>query len=94
MIDNAIEAAENTVDKRITVEMNTCGNYLSILITNSISNSVLTDNKDLMTSKADKELHGIGIKSVKAVVKKYDGMINFYEENGEFCCHILLYIEK
>ncbi|MBQ3545548.1 MAG: GHKL domain-containing protein [Lachnospiraceae bacterium] len=94
LLDNAIEAAEKTVDKRIVVEVQTRDSYLSILITNSINDSVLRDNKELATSKSDKELHGIGIKSVEAIVKKYDGMIKFYEENGEFCCHILLYIEK
>lgn len=94
LLDNAIEAAEKTVDKRIVVEVQTRDCYLSILITNSINDSVLRDNKELATSKSDKELHGIGIKSVEAIVKKYDGMIKFYEENGEFCCHILLYIEK
>lgn len=92
LLDNAIEAAEKTVDKRIIVEVHTRDRYLSILIINSISDSVLRDNKELVTSKTDKELHGVGIKSVEAVVKKYDGMINFYEENGEFCCHILLYV--
>ena len=94
LLDNAIEATEKTDDKRITIEAQTRDNYLSILITNSINDSVLRDNKELVTSKEDKELHGIGIKSVEAVVKKYDGMIKFYEENGEFCCHILLYIEN
>jgi len=94
LLDNAIEAAEKTVDKRIVVEVQTRDSYLSILITNSINDSVLRDNKELATSKSDKELHGIGIKSVEAIVKKYDGMVKFYEENGEFCCHILLYIEK
>lgn len=74
LLDNAIEAAEKTVDKRIVVEVQTRDSYLSILITNSINDSVLRDNKELATSKSDKELHGIGIKSVEAIVKKYDGI--------------------
>ncbi len=63
---------------------------MSILVSNSIETSVLTDNENLETSKKDKELHGIGIKTIKEIVKKYDGMIQFYEEEKEFCCHILL----
>ena len=94
LLDNAIEAAEKTDDKRITVDIQIKGNYLSVVITNSIKESVLKDNSELLTSKSDKEMHGIGLKSVEAVVKKYDGMLQFYEENDEFCCHILLYIKK
>ena len=94
LLDNAIEAAKKTDNRRITVDVQTNGNYLSILVTNSIDKSVLSDNEKLETSKQNKELHGIGIKSIKAVVKKYDGMIQFFEESGEFCCHILLDIDN
>ncbi|MCD8049311.1 MAG: ATP-binding protein [Clostridia bacterium] len=90
LTDNAIEAAEKTKEKRITIDIKRAGAYLSILIANSIDVSVLKENSELATSKEDKELHGIGIQSVKAVVEKYDGMIQFYEEDNEFCCHILL----
>ena len=38
----------------------------------------------------DKELHGIGIKSIKNIVEKHNGMIQFYEEEDEFCCHIMI----
>lgn len=90
LFDNAIEASEKSKERRITINVHTKGEYLSVLISNSIDKSVLKDNEELATSKSDKELHGIGIKTVKALVKKYDGMINFFEEEGEFCCHILL----
>jgi sensor histidine kinase YesM len=94
LLDNAIEAAQETDSRRITVDIMQKGHYLSVLVTNSIKTSVLKTNEELRTSKDDKLLHGIGIKSVKALVEKYDGMINFFEKNGEFCCHIMLYTTK
>ena len=90
LLDNAIEAAERTKHRRITVDVQINGAYLSIIVSNSIEGSVLADNSNLETSKNNKNSHGIGIKSVKSIVKKYDGMIQFYEESNEFCCHILL----
>lgn len=90
LMDNAIEATENTQDRRITVDVKVRGGYLSILISNSIEGSVLENNSELETSKSDKGLHGIGIKNIKTLVKKYDGMLQFYEQDDEFFCHILL----
>ena len=90
LLDNAIEAAKDTDEKRITVDIQKNASYLIIFVSNSIKSSVLKDNKNLETSKPDKELHGIGIKSIKNIVEKHNGMIQFYEEENEFCCHIMI----
>lgn len=90
LLDNAIDAAKGTNEKRISLDIQTNGSYLIILVSNSIESSVLKDNKNLETSKPDKEKHGIGIKSIKTIVEKHNGMIQFYEEENEFCCHIMI----
>lgn len=90
LLDNAIEASENSTGKHITVEVETKGEYLAVLVRNSIDTSVLSGNRDLRSTKSDKERHGIGLKSVKSLVKKYDGMIQFFEENKEFCCSVMI----
>ena len=94
LLDNAIEAATETVEKRITLEIQENAGYLIIFTSNSINSSVLKNNANLETSKTNKELHGIGIKSIKSIVDRYNGMIQFYEEENEFCCHIMLEINK
>ncbi len=94
LLDNAIDAASASDEKRIGVEVVSVEEYVSILVTNSIKKSVLSENEKLETTKSNKELHGMGINSVRNVVKKYNGMIDFFEENGEFCCHILLDSQK
>ena len=90
LLDNAIEASEQSEKRRITLDIQNRGEYLSICVCNSIKDTVLDINENLETTKKNKELHGIGIKSIKSIVEKYDGMIQFFEENQEFCCHILL----
>lgn len=42
------------------------------------------------TTKDNKKLHGIGLKSVKNIVERYDGEISFDTEQNEFCVTILL----
>ena len=56
LLDNAIEAAKDTDEKRITVDIQKNASYLIIFVSNSIKSSVLKDNKNLETSKPDKEL--------------------------------------
>lgn len=90
LLDNAIEASESTQNRHITVDVRVRGTYLSIIVANSITHSVLSENDELETSKTDKSIHGIGIKNIKSIVKKYDGMIQFDEQDNEFICHILL----
>ena len=95
LFDNAIEACkENQHKKRIVFEMKNKKSYLSIFIKNSIDKSILKTNPKLQTSKKDKRNHGLGIVSIKSIVKKYDGMLEHFEEGDAFCCNILLKNEK
>lgn len=90
LIDNAIEAAEQTKNGRIKIVIDELGDYLVIKVTNSENEQVLIDENDPQTTKSDKEMHGIGIKSIRTIVRKYNGMIKFYENDNEFNCHIML----
>lgn len=44
----------------------------------------------LPTSKADKDNHGFGIKSICYAVQKYDGSVNFGVKNNWFELSILI----
>ena len=90
LFDNAIEAARQAEDKQINLDVTVKGEYLSIIMTNSVQGSVLADNKSLETTKKNKSLHGYGTKNINRIVKKYDGVINYFEENGLFGCQILI----
>lgn len=90
LLDNAIEACEKTDIKRICVEVSHKGDYLQLTVINTIASSVLKNNMNLETSKADKIEHGLGLKSVKSIVKKYDGFWEFDESENEFKVNIFL----
>ena len=90
LLDNAIEAAEKTKKRHISVSVTKEDEYMSAVVSNSIDKSVLDENEELHTSKTNKSKHGIGIKTIRSTVNKYDGFLEFNEEHGEFCCHILI----
>lgn len=61
-----------------------------IAVKNSIISSVLTNNPDLKTDKPNKKEHGYGIRSIKDIANKYEGSVDFREENGNFIAEIWL----
>lgn len=92
LLDNAIEATRQNkkVEKKIICNVNREEGTTEIFIKNSIEHSVLWKNRDLRTSKENKELHGMGQQIVRSLVEKMEGMIDFYEEDKMFCVHIYL----
>lgn len=90
LFDNAIEAARKSTEKCIELEIQRQGAYLSIFMSNSISESVMSGNKELHTTKVDAGNHGYGTKNIRRIVDEHDGIIRFFEENHTFCCDILI----
>ena len=93
LLDNAAEAQKKiTLDKprSIFLKFFSYENKYSILIKNTVAKSVLQNNPRFITDKANRYLHGIGMKSIEHTVDKNGGYIQRYEEDGMFCVHILL----
>lgn len=88
-LDNAIEACEriNAEEKCICIALNQLENKLIIEINNT---SPAVDINDLATSKANKIIHGIGLKSIKQTVKSMNGHMSCSYENGLFTLKIML----
>lgn len=89
-LDNAIEGVPVDGNNEIYLELRNVDNFFMISVKNTITNSVLEDNPNLMSTKNEKEVHGLGILSMKEVVQKYNGSIEFYESDNKFCCDMLL----
>jgi sensor histidine kinase regulating citrate/malate metabolism len=89
-LDNAIEGIAPTGNREIHLELRIIENFFMISIKNTISRSVLENNPKLISTKMENEQHGLGILSMKEVIKKYNGSIEFYESDHQFCCDILL----
>ena len=64
--------------------------YYCIEISNTVEIDVLDENPNLFTSKSNKELHGVGLKSVRDIVDKYNGMINFKQKANTFYVYVSL----
>jgi len=95
LLDNAIEACVYMKDiynneKQIDISIYKKKAYVVITVANTINESILKNNPDFITTKKNKDGHGLGIKSIKNIIKKYNGMIDNFEENGIFVMKIML----
>lgn len=90
LIDNAIEAQIKQNKKWILVELVKYKEMFMIKVENYISESVLEKNPLLHTTKKDDMNHGIGIISVKKIVKKMEGIYTQEETEHTFVTKILL----
>ena len=89
-LDNAIEGVSGDGNNEIYLELRNVDNFFMISVKNTITNSVLEYNPNLISTKNEKEVHGLGILSMKEVVQKYNGSIEIYESDNKFCCDMLL----
>ncbi|CAK7081171.1 GHKL domain-containing protein [Tissierella sp.] len=90
---NAIEACEKISsenEKKIQLKIIQIEEYLSIEISNSIIDKVKLEKGRSFTTKKDKLFHGFGLESIKEIVEKYNGHINYEQEENTFIVNILL----
>jgi len=96
MLDNAIEALlrekEEELSQRLQMQVviSAQRGYETICVKNQISSSVFAKNPTLETSKEEKNLHGLGVGKIKAIVAQYGGMADFYEEDNFFCVKVFI----
>lgn len=91
VLDNAIESAEKAGDNAaVEVSLFSDKHKMIFTVSNSISESVLKSNPELSTTKDEQDMHGFGVETIKAIAAKYDGNVDFYEENLFFFCRVLL----
>ncbi len=78
LLENAVEAAEGVASPYVELRVDSpAGTGLFISLTNPCSQPPQKDGLgEYLTHKRNKEQHGIGLKSVHSIVKKYGGSIN------------------
>ncbi|GAA0123518.1 MAG: GHKL domain-containing protein [Clostridium argentinense] len=89
-LTNAIEACEGLRKKYIKLYMYMKGEYLIIKIKNSKKTDVFIDENSYETTKIDKENHGFGLKNIKYIVDKYDGLLKIEQSKEEFVLNIAM----
>lgn len=94
LLDNAIEACRKlpeTAEKQITVQTGMEGNMLFISIRNPSSGKGTVSADGLpKTTKANSRVHGIGLKNVRDIAKKYNGKLSVSMKNSIFNADVLL----
>ena len=94
LLTNAEEAAKNTSEKYIKLSAMRQGETgMLITIINSCDSAPdMDEDGNIKTKKEDKEHHGVGLKSVRQAVKRYQGVMRMYynETERRFHCVIRL----
>lgn len=91
LLDNAFEAANASTERFITLETSFKNDFTVIIINNSCPKTLkLLPNELPETTKKDKRLHGIGLKSVIKALKRHKGDIYFECENKVFTATAML----
>lgn len=90
ILDNAIEALENVREKRIELLFMIQNSNRVIICKNTIEHSVLATNKELNSTKKNRDNHGYGHQIIAKIVSEYYGMIEYFEESDMFGVQIVL----
>lgn len=86
-LDNAIESClkiSNKKDRIITIEVSQKQNVLFISISNPTDKEVIINKNSIVSTKEVLDDHGLGLYSIKNVVKKYNGYIHLNYSNHTF----------
>ena len=94
LLDNAIEACEKLEKekRRILVSMKLVKNQLLIRMENPYAGLLRRQGERLLTLKADRGSHGIGLENVRRIVEKYHGLMETETEDQVFRTKIMLYL--
>ena len=97
MLDNAIEAAEESEKKEIYVDLYTVNNSFSaVRVENYAEKEPIVLDGLLRTQKKNTDIHGIGIKSINNSLKKYNSQLTWsYDKSKKFFrALVLIHIPK
>ena len=98
ILDNAMEAVhqlENKDKRCICLNAHTMGNFVTIMVENYFVGELCFLEDGLpMTTKGDLDYHGFGMKSIKAIVEKYNGVLSIMSEDDRFRLNIMFPINE
>lgn len=96
ILDNAVEAASLSSQKYIHLEIaNSLNSYHKVIVTNSCDTEPHSEKGKLITTKKNKEAHGFGTKSIRKIVNKYHGEMQWvYDNNSRQFKLIIIFPEQ
>lgn len=92
LMDNAITAANQSTEKRVSLTTSVRNTYNVIVLKNSCDISPQAKGEKLLSTKENPSFHGYGLKSVVRIVKKYNGdqYWSFDQESRTFTMTVIL----
>lgn len=88
ILDNAIEACENTKEKMLSLKIYPFNDFVYVQVRNTFEGEIRWDKKGKPLSGKG-EGHGIGLENVENVLKEYHGEIQFSVEEQQFVVEIM-----
>lgn len=83
LLDNAVDAAKKSSEKKITLSINSFGSMLTVDLSYSCDIPPVLKNDKLVSTKKEQGLHGYGFKSITKAVKKYNGDIEWHYNDDD-----------
>lgn len=91
LLDNAIEACEKVADKPREIKVRfTAEEEILISVRNPVAEPLNISDGKLLTTKADKESHGIGTSNITSAVHKYGGECIYSCNDGYFTYSVII----
>lgn len=98
LIKNAIEAiqASNQISPMLSIEIEEGKAFVRVTISNSMKPGEIAcdESGNLISSKHDKNRHGIGIMNVKDAIRRNGGTYEWSIVEGKFCCQVSLRVKN
>lgn len=94
LLNNAIEACQTQENAFIHLNIHPIKNYLCFQIENSVTHDILKKNPHLLTTKNDADYHGYGLRIIKQITEKYNGILHYEMKNPNcFSIQIMLKLD-
>ncbi len=90
LLDNAIEASARVKAPAISIKMKMVKDYLSLSVENRIEPEQKENALNHKTTKANPQMHGLGLQIVQEVVRKYNGISTYEVLDNRYVASIML----
>lgn len=92
LLDNALHAAKEAENKKVVVRIyaENEGGFYFVKIKNHFPGVVRATESGFITTKKEYGIHGIGLKSVESIAKKYEGYLECFVEDDLFIAILVL----
>lgn len=95
LLDNALLAATATESTpKLHIKIIYKKGMLLIRMINSYNGKVLYENGEIVSTKDDKNMHGRGIRNVRNVLEKYNGLLSLKHDASFFTAEVVLYASQ